>query len=62
LRLTPISRAGVAEVWLVDPDEESVEVRTSRSKRTFRYLEEARSGIVAGFGVVPNALFSSLRG
>ncbi|MFV1958788.1 MAG: hypothetical protein ACC662_05175, partial [Planctomycetota bacterium] len=53
--------AGVEEVWLVDPERESVEIRTSGSQRAFRGSEEARSKALAGFGLVPDLLFANLR-
>jgi Uma2 family endonuclease len=53
--------AGVREVWLVDPDEETVEIRTPEERRVFRRSDEARSAAIEGFGVVPAALFGPLR-
>lgn len=42
-------RSGVREVWLVDPDSESIEVRTASGSRLFTAEEVAESGVVEGF-------------
>lgn len=53
--------AGVREVWLVDPEQEAVEVRTSAGSRAHRDAEAVRSLAIAGLAVVPADLFGSLR-
>jgi hypothetical protein len=53
--------AGVLEVWLVDPDRESVEIRTREGRRVHRGPDVARSAAIEGFTVVPADLFESLR-
>jgi Uma2 family endonuclease len=50
--------AGVAEVWLVDPGERTIEVRRPRERRTFADNEPARSHALDGFELVPSALFA----
>jgi Uma2 family endonuclease len=49
--------AGVAEVWLVDPDAGSVEVHDASGARVARGEEVLRSRAVRGFEVVPARLF-----
>jgi len=53
--------AGVREVWLVDPEQETVEVRTLAKRCVHRGLEEARSAAIEGFVLVPATLFEHLR-
>ena len=53
--------AGVREVWLADPQRETVEIRTVDDRRVCRGLEEARSQVVEGLLVVPAELFATLR-
>ena len=53
--------AGVREVWLVDPEDETVEIRSREHRRVHRGSDEARSAAIEGFAVVPAALFGSLR-
>ena len=53
--------AGVREVWIVDPDDETVEVRTLEGARTHRGDDAARSRVVGGFVVTPDELFAVLR-
>ncbi len=52
--------AGVREVWLVDPERETVEIRTIDGRRVFRGESGARSAILADFVVVPRDLFETL--
>jgi len=52
--------AGVREVWLVDPDLRSIEVRMREGRRVARGAVEARSAAVEGFVLVPDALFAHL--
>lgn len=55
-------RAGVGEVWLVDPSARSIEVlRQSAELRVFAGSEEVRSCAVPGFAVAPRALFDDRR-
>ncbi|MHC4472262.1 MAG: Uma2 family endonuclease [Planctomycetota bacterium] len=49
--------AGVREVWLVDPDGETVEVRTSEGSIVVAEAEEATSEVVRGFALRPTELF-----
>ena len=49
--------AGVAEVWLVDPDGEHIEVYTAHDARKARGAQAIASGVVRGFAVVPDELF-----
>ena len=42
-------RAGVAEVWLVDPETETIEVRTRGGSVTCGAAEKAESRVVSGF-------------
>jgi len=53
--------AGVREVWLVDPERQTVEVRTATARQIHRGAEEARSKAIEGFAVVPATLFASLQ-
>lgn len=53
--------AGVREVWLVDPQRETVEVRTTEARRIHRGHEEARSATIEGFVLVPASLFEGPR-
>lgn len=50
-------RAGVAEVWLVDPVTETVEVHDASGVRTATGDEVVASRAVPGFEVVPSELF-----
>ena len=45
----------------MDPDEETVEIRTLDDDRVVRGSDEARSRVVEGFVVVPEELFAILR-
>jgi Uma2 family endonuclease len=54
--------AGVEEVWLVDPREATVEVRTRGGARTARDAEVATSAAVPGFALVPDRLFAPPEG
>ena len=49
-------RAGVGEVWIVDPDAGAVEVHTSSGVRVFRGGEVAESRVVEGFRLSWSAL------
>lgn len=48
---------GVREVWIADPDRETIEVQTVEGARTVRGEQEARSAVVPGFSLAPEALF-----
>ncbi len=48
---------GVKEVWLVDPRERVIEIRTVDGPRTARGDERARSDVVEGLELVPADLF-----
>ena len=50
-------RAGVQEVWLVDPGGATIEVRSAGGRRTFAGGEAARSEAVPEFVLEPTALF-----
>jgi Uma2 family endonuclease len=50
-------RAGVREVWVVDPDRHSVEILTPEGLRARPPGELPRSEVVPGFTVDPAALF-----
>jgi Uma2 family endonuclease len=47
---------GVGEVWLVDFDQKSIEIRTRQSSATFSGEAPARSSVVPGFEIVPRTL------
>lgn len=48
---------GVKEVWLVDPDERTIEVFDLGGSRPARGDDPARSYVVDGFALVPETLF-----
>jgi Uma2 family endonuclease len=48
---------GVGEVWLVDPIANTIEVREPGTRRFARGGDRADSRVVAGFALVPAALF-----
>lgn len=48
---------GISEVWLADPEDRSVEVRTSSETRRFADDEPAESRVAPGFRLVPRDLF-----
>jgi len=49
--------AGVKEVWLVDPEAKTIEIRTAQGERRHSGGEAARSEAVAGFETSSEALF-----
>ncbi|MHC5009364.1 MAG: Uma2 family endonuclease [Planctomycetota bacterium] len=51
-------RAGVGEVWLVDPRHRTIEVHAPATCRTARGPEPARSSVLSGFELVPEELFA----
>ena len=51
--------AGVREVWLVDADTETLEVRTTAGTRVERGDRPVRSRVVSGFELVPAELFAA---
>jgi len=52
-------RAGADEVWLVDLDAGTAEVRRPEGGRTFRGDDEATSGALPGFRLVPSRLLAA---
>ena len=52
---------GVEEVWLVDPVDRTIEVRTARDRRVACRGDEVRSEAVPGFMLAVDALFSPPR-
>ncbi len=51
--------AGVAEVWLIDPELEHIEIhRTGPEVRSFRGEDVARSNALSGFALAPGDLFA----
>ena len=53
--------AGVREVWLVDPERETLEIHTLEDRRIHRRDRKARSTVVKDLVLVPAELFSVLR-
>lgn len=53
--------AGIREVWLIDPEKETVGVLTAVGGSIVRGADTARSVAVEGFTVVPDELFAVLR-
>jgi len=49
--------AGVAEVWIVDPDDPSIEIHTIGGEAAFRGRDAAESQVVPGFRVTAEELF-----
>ena len=49
-------RAGVREVWLLDPEERSIEVRTREGEKRHAGGEIVRSDAVPGFETTCDAL------
>ena len=52
---------GVEEVWLVDPEARTIEVRTAEDRRVACQGNEARSEAVPDFQLAVDALFSPAR-
>jgi Uma2 family endonuclease len=50
-------RAGVEEVWIVDPDERSIEVHSTGDRRRVVGSSEIRSRVLPAFVLVPDDLF-----
>ena len=53
--------AGVREVWIIDPDERVLEVWTVDGLRDAKGAEQLRSGVLDGFSLVPDELFTPAR-
>ena len=53
--------AGVREVWLVDPDDETIEIRRRDERSVHAGRTTAKSEVVEGLSVVPLVLFEPLR-
>jgi Uma2 family endonuclease len=51
-------RAGVKEVWLLDPVERSIEVRTNEGEKRHKGGEVIRSNAIEGFETTSDALLS----
>lgn len=49
--------AGVLEVWLIDPETETIEVRTADASKTVQGTRAAQSIAEPSFGVTPQELF-----
>ena len=48
---------GVGEVWLVDPEARTIEVRTPDGAQTFTGSAPARSEVLPGFELIPDLLY-----
>lgn len=51
-------QAGAEEVWIVDPEARTIEVRTASGRRTFAEDEEVRSGALPGFALLARDLLA----
>lgn len=51
--------AGVKEVWLVDPEAKTIEIRTAEGERRHSGGEAARSEAVPGFETTCDALLGA---
>jgi Uma2 family endonuclease len=54
-------RLGVAEVWLIDRERRTIEVRRREGRVVVREAEVARSEALPGFALCPQTLFSPPR-
>lgn len=57
-KLTHYLEGGVAEVWFVEPESETVEIVTLRGEERFRDDEVAASETVPEFRITPGELFA----
>jgi hypothetical protein len=48
----------VNEVWIVDPEERTIQVHSAAASSTSRAAKDARSRVVSGFVLVPDMLFA----
>ncbi len=53
-------RHGVAEVWLIDDRERTIEIHTREGSRIHRGPDEATSVVLPGFALTPAAVFAAL--